>query len=910
MNIEHTRTLIEQMPGEHVCCLYSTREEEENTLALFLSEGVRQHDRILVIREEMSPESLKTLPFPEPVNIEKSLKSGQIICLEKRDFSYIDGEFCPEHVVNQLTALANQATEEGYRALRATGYSTPDIFNHSSSTAMKDFIHFEDLLNNAHKNCPLLGLCQYNRTQVDSDLLLEIVMQHPYILLEDKIYVNQYYTSDENRSVADRGDLLDLYLDDIRCPGRHNGETALQWRKMEHDQQLNALNALNKKNEYDQAALKSANVGCWNWDIRTGDVHWSAGFERIHGRSPGAFRGTLDHLLEEVCPDDRERLMESIQQAIRTDSDYNVEYRIVHQDGNLCWIEGKGKVLFDESGYPVRLAGICMDITSRKQAEAALQQSETRFRGTFENAAVGMAHIRPDGKWSEINQTLCRMLGYSKPDLLQMELTSVMHPDDRESLLNGFHSLWSRKISSFTLEAGLYHQQGQLLHLSLTMTVMEGDGDNRYGICVFQDISDRVHAERDLKTLTENLEQHVAERTRSLTRYQRHLRNLASELTLTEQRERRRLAGELHDYLAQMLVVCRMNVARLLKNLKSEMDLKLTQDIDQLLEDSLKYTRTLIADLSPTILYEDGLVAAVQWLVKQLERHNLRVTIQYDEQPFQLSDDHAILVFQAIRELLYNVIQHSGVQEAMVSISLDDTTLKIQVTDYGKGFDETKLAEHDSEPEKFGLFNVQERLEAIGGRFSIFSRPGEGTCALLILPLRELKRTGVQTPLSSESLHANLSSEDMHSKLKSSATLQNSAVHMPGKSGSETSIRVILADDHSMVREGLRKIMDSFAEVEVVGEAADGEEVIELVSHLLPDVVVMDVNMPRMNGIEATRRIRQAYPRVQVIGLSVHDDQDLAASMMNAGAVMYLMKGGSSEALHEALLAVSHRDQI
>ena len=104
--------------------------------------------------------------------------------------------------------------------------------------------------------------------------------------------------------------------------------------------------------------------------------------------------------------------------------------------------------------------------------------------------------------------------------------------------------------------------------------------------------------------------------------------------------------------------------------------------------------------------------------------------------------------------------------------------------------------------------------------------------------------------------------------------------------------------------------MDSFAEVEVVGEAADGEEVIELVSHLLPDVVVMDVNMPRMNGIEATRRIRQAYPRVQVIGLSVHDDQDLAASMMNAGAVMYLMKGGSSEALHEALLAVSHRDQI
>ena len=103
--------------------------------------------------------------------------------------------------------------------------------------------------------------------------------------------------------------------------------------------------------------------------------------------------------------------MESIQQAIRTDSDYNVEYRIVHQDGNLCWIEGKGKV-FDESGYPVRRRNL-YGYYSRKQAEAALQQSESVSGAPSENAAVGMAHIRPDGKWSEINQTLCRMLGYS-----------------------------------------------------------------------------------------------------------------------------------------------------------------------------------------------------------------------------------------------------------------------------------------------------------------------------------------------------------------------------------------------------------------------------------------------------------------------------------------------------------------
>ena len=113
---------------------------------------------------------------------------------------------------------------------------------------------------------------------------------------------------------------------------------------------------------------------------------------------------------------------------------------------------------------------------------------------------------------------------------------------------------------------------------------------------------------------------------------------------------------------------------------------------------------------------------------------------------------------------------------------------------------------NDSEPEKFGLFNVQERLEAIDA--SHLSDPEKEH-------VRFSSRCGNETDwcsdsLSSESLHANLSSEDMHSKLKSSATLQNSAVHMPGNQAGNVDSS-ILADDHSMVREGLRKIMD-FAE--------------------------------------------------------------------------------------------------
>jgi DNA-binding NarL/FixJ family response regulator len=114
-------------------------------------------------------------------------------------------------------------------------------------------------------------------------------------------------------------------------------------------------------------------------------------------------------------------------------------------------------------------------------------------------------------------------------------------------------------------------------------------------------------------------------------------------------------------------------------------------------------------------------------------------------------------------------------------------------------------------------------------------------------------------------------------------------------------VRVLLADDHAMVRQGLRSLLDGYGDVSVIGEAADGDEVIQLARSLQPDVVVMDVNMPGTDGIEATRILKGEQPTITVIGLSVHTNREIEQSMRAAGATEFLTKEAAVDRLHEAV---------
>ena len=117
--------------------------------------------------------------------------------------------------------------------------------------------------------------------------------------------------------------------------------------------------------------------------------------------------------------------------------------------------------------------------------------------------------------------------------------------------------------------------------------------------------------------------------------------------------------------------------------------------------------------------------------------------------------------------------------------------------------------------------------------------------------------------------------------------------------------RIVLADDHAILREGIRALLEDQSDMTVIGEAADGRKAVELARDLSPDIIVMDIGMPLLNGLEATRQIRHSFPHVAVLVLTMHDNEEYVSQILAAGASGYVLKRAASSELVTAIRAVA-----
>ena len=252
---------------------------------------------------------------------------------------------------------------------------------------------------------------------------------------------------------------------------------------------------------------------------------------------------------------------------------------------------------------------------------------------------------------------------------------------------------------------------------------------------ILMDQTEKKKYQQELKTLNETLEERVSDRTEALLTYQRQLRFLVSELNTTVDRERDRLAGDLHDNLGQLLAVCKMEL-RMLQNQIDDKELQASiSKATELIEEAIRYTRGLMSDLKPPEEVKKDLGRLMSWLAKRKERFDLKVIVEDDQQEKPLKDDVQALVFQAVRELLFNVVKHAGVDEAVVRLERQGENLRVLVEDKGKGFEPGKQEPVQESEGGFGLFNLRERLDLMGGSLDIESEPGKGTRATLVVPL-------------------------------------------------------------------------------------------------------------------------------------------------------------------------------
>lgn len=144
--------------------------------------------------------------------------------------------------------------------------------------------------------------------------------------------------------------------------------------------------------------LEAANIGTWDWEIASGAVRWSENMERIHGQQPGSFAGDIESFQEGIRAEDRQRVQQAIQQALEGDGRYNVEYRQLKADGSFVWVEAHGQVIYDSSSRPIRMMGVCKDISERKRSEEAIkeahEQLETRVKERTSELAQAQERLR------------------------------------------------------------------------------------------------------------------------------------------------------------------------------------------------------------------------------------------------------------------------------------------------------------------------------------------------------------------------------------------------------------------------------------------------------------------------------------------------------------------------------------
>ena len=365
----------------------------------------------------------------------------------------------------------------------------------------------------------------------------------------------------------------------------------------------------------------------------------------------------------------------------------------------------------------------------------------------------------------------------------------------------------------------------------------------------------------------------------------KQLSQMAWDLTLAEHKAREQIAKTLHDGLQQLLVIVALNLDVQLKRdaERGRTPNLLLSDAKRHIDEAIDAARSLNRVLIPPLLHRSGLPVALAWLVDWTrDKYKLDVEIVADPLADSSRSDLRTLLYESARELLFNAVKHAQTHRVRLELTLDaDDQLCVTVTDEGVGFDPDSLDDRLKTGQVgSGLFSIRERMTLLGGRFDVESAPGRGTRVRLVAPRGVRQGAGGVPGVISPPVAVPAVADDTRTS---------------------HALRILLVDDHAAVRNALRQMLDERTQLRVVGEASDGVEAIIETRLLRPDVILMDVMMPNMDGIEATKRIHAELPDIQILGLSMQARSETVHPIEEAGAAGFFVKGLDTQQLLDRL---------
>src|SRR2546425_1662656 len=455
-----------------------------------------------------------------------------------------------------------------------------------------------------------------------------------------------------------------------------------------------------------QEAQALANLGSWEWDVRTNSRRWSDQLARIFGLRHDEVPSTFDGFYPLVHPEDRERTAKIANEALRSGTDYENQFRIVRPDGVIRTVHNQARVDRDESGSPVRVIGVCQDITERKLAEEQVRASQERFRMMVENVRDYAIYILDmNGYVTSWNLGAERIEGYRAEEIIGKHYSCFFPPDHAARGDPGMQLQFASVQGRYESEGWRVRKNGSQFWAHVIVTpLLDETGKSRGFSEITHDITERKRAEEDLHS------------------YADRLKITSRRLVEVQEAERRLLARELHDRVGQNLTALGINLSIVAGGLpagsKPELAGRL-EECSSLLEGTVDAMRNVMAELRPHALDDYGLPAALRSLATGFSRRTgIQVAFEGDVPGADLPKPVDLAMFRIAQEALNNVAKHSNAKRVEIAIRRANGLATLSVRDNGIGFDPKRIDRSKREA-GWGLLIMRERAEAVGAQFSL-----------------------------------------------------------------------------------------------------------------------------------------------------------------------------------------------
>jgi CheY-like chemotaxis protein len=363
------------------------------------------------------------------------------------------------------------------------------------------------------------------------------------------------------------------------------------------------------------------------------------------------------------------------------------------------------------------------------------------------------------------------------------------------------------------------------------------------------------------------------------------LRHLSAHLLQLQDQERRHIARDLHDVTGQKLAFQCMALSGIQTRLANSLDPDSAQALSEALilnKEVSAEIRTLSYLLHPPLLDELGLPSAARWYAAGFtKRTGIQIDVQVPRELKRLSPEAEVAIFRVLQESLTNVHRHANSTRARLSISMTDDEIKVEIEDFGRGIRTVKPNAPQESVARLGvgIQGMTERIRELGGRLEIKPGSKQGTIVTATIPLSDNQVAIPAQASVNPSALVPFSPDEDHS------------------AGPNNRLRVLIADDHEMLRRGVRNTLQAEPELEICGEAVDGQDAVEQAKELRPDLVILDINMPVLNGLAAVRQILRHDPQTKIVVFSVHDSDQTVQEVYQAGAHAFVSKGKAARDL-------------